>query len=271
MSYTIFYDKAFIKIETKILKENNVIIDEKINDEFLYIPLVLFGDNNVYTSNYKGRKVPVKDWGCLFKGLLFTKQKIIDLANDLESLGYEHYKSRGKRFPHGTFSKWIINGTRTAKTIEEWIDIDKTNDITICCKNYNNFQTQLNSYPKNSIQLAQSINQLQSFLLIETLDENNNDYINIRFLQDKVTKQVWRIKKKRAKELVHSFFALIDENGNGFVRKTKYGHKYITNLDSHWLKGFKNFKKAESFYNKYKDYFVWKKFTIKHIIQEKFL
>lgn len=111
MSYEIYYDRAYIRVGDK------------------YIPLVNEGSNNCWEySFFSGREVPEKSWQVLnwqHRGqLLFTAEEIRGQAAIYEEVSQRQgmcYKTRNKSFAGGEFGRWIVNGMKTAYTIEEYI------------------------------------------------------------------------------------------------------------------------------------------------------
>lgn len=109
MSYSIYYNRAFIQVG-----EN-------------YIPLVCSGANNV-SDFVKGRNVREKNWSVLNwkrrDRVLFSKSEICEIAKDYEDNHQQSgmsFKSYRKPFATGEFERWIINGMKSACTVEEYI------------------------------------------------------------------------------------------------------------------------------------------------------
>ena len=108
MSYSIYYDRAFIRVYDK------------------FIPLVNSGSNNCYQCK-NGRDVPEKNWGILnWKHecqALFTETEIREIAKQYDDYNQESgmiYKSRYTGFSPGEFERWIVNGMKNAYTVEEY-------------------------------------------------------------------------------------------------------------------------------------------------------
>ncbi|MDO4746675.1 MAG: hypothetical protein Q4B18_08965, partial [Bacillota bacterium] len=66
MSYQIYYDKAFIKVDDK------------------FVPMVNSGSNNCWEVNYCNREIPEKNWSVLNytmrSKVLFTADEIVEIA-----------------------------------------------------------------------------------------------------------------------------------------------------------------------------------------------
>lgn len=124
MSYQIYYDRAFIKV----------------NDKF--IPVVSSGSNNCWEVSYKGREIPERHWeiinhGCRLK-VLFTVDEIKEQAKRYEEISQRQgtcFKSRNKRFEEGEFERWILGGIKNALTIEEYVRYGNTLYISIYAPN----------------------------------------------------------------------------------------------------------------------------------------
>ncbi len=108
MSSEIFYDRAFVQIGS------------------LYIPLVCQGSSNTYAI-VNGRELPDRRWHVLNHGcedkLLFTKEQIVKQADLYEEISISSQavnKSRNVRFGDGEFYRWIVNGMKSAWTLEKY-------------------------------------------------------------------------------------------------------------------------------------------------------
>lgn len=110
MSYSIYYDRAFIRVGDK------------------YIPLAISGSNNCFESGYSGRWRCEKNWNVLnwqhSRQFLFTEPEIKDIARVYDQYNQESgmiYKSRNRCFAPGEFERWVIGGMRRAYTVEEYV------------------------------------------------------------------------------------------------------------------------------------------------------
>lgn len=108
MSYSIYYDRAFVRVGDR------------------YIPLANSGSNNCF--ELKGRReVPEKAWGILnwkrAGQALFTEAEIREIAKDYDEYNQESgmiFKSRHRVFEPGEFERWVIGGMKNAFTVEEY-------------------------------------------------------------------------------------------------------------------------------------------------------
>ena len=110
MSYQIYYDKAFVKV----------------NDKF--VPMINSGSNNCWEVNFCNREIPEKNWSVLNytvrSKVLFTADEIVEIAKRYEQLSQDNgmcFKTRNKCFEAGEFERWILNGMKSALTIEEYV------------------------------------------------------------------------------------------------------------------------------------------------------
>jgi hypothetical protein len=109
MSYSIYYERAFIRIGDK------------------FIPLVSCGSNNCW-ERINGRDVPEKNWNVMNwqreNQFLFTAPELRELARIYDEYNQSSrmiYKTRYKCFEQGELERWIMNGINRAFTVEEYI------------------------------------------------------------------------------------------------------------------------------------------------------
>lgn len=100
MSYTIEYDKQFLRSERGIT------------------PCWNAGDNNV-TQYIRGREIRSREW-CIFHNLFGTTEEAL-LASIQPSLGgyNEHWMKNGKWVTDEMLIRWIKNGCKNAASIED--------------------------------------------------------------------------------------------------------------------------------------------------------
>ena len=117
MGYSIFYDRAFIRVGEQ------------------YVPLVCSGASNG-ADRVGGRWVPEKDWSVLNwkrrDRVLFSEAEIREIAKDYEQSHQENgmsFRSRSKPFAPGGLEKWIIGGMKRAHTIEEYRSFGNTINV----------------------------------------------------------------------------------------------------------------------------------------------
>lgn len=110
MSSEIYYDRAYIRVGDR------------------FIPVVNHGSSNCFDFDACGREVPEKYWSVLnytFHGRqLFTEEEIRQIAAIYEAANSDNRdgirKSRNRSFDVGEFGRWIMNGMKTAHTMEEY-------------------------------------------------------------------------------------------------------------------------------------------------------
>ena len=121
MSYTIMYDRQFIKTSRSI------------------IPLVLCGENNVTEFSIYGREVRERKWDT-FGGdqTEFTPKEYLDFVQGYCTGGdYQaHFQKDGKFVDDAGFLRWAKKGIETAMTLEEIIALNPLQKLkcTIFCK-----------------------------------------------------------------------------------------------------------------------------------------
>lgn len=108
MSYSIVYNKQFLKIDGKI------------------IPLVLYGSNNCYEPLPNGRQRRERQWYSLYfngtnEQIAATKVEIMEMVKSYCNGGkyQEHFMQNGKWVDDKGLNCFIQNGIKNAKTIEE--------------------------------------------------------------------------------------------------------------------------------------------------------
>lgn len=236
MSYEIYYDRAFIRV----------------NDKF--IPMVNEGSNNTFEINYKGREIPEKNWEVLNwkhrDKLLFTKREIAMIAHDYETESQEGgacFISRNRSFEHGQFERWILNGLRSAHTTEEYVSYGNSLEIL----DYSGKVKEWKRYPFSST---------QEFLnLLESLQ--GCKMLNVHFLNNREVHRP-KAKRKSPKKLLASeleaYFVLSAEYGATkvyFSSFTRSGIRYVYSPTSDWVRPFKNKSDAEKYMGKYRSRF----------------
>lgn len=108
MSYSIVYNKQFLKIDGKI------------------IPLVLYGSNNCYDVLPNGRQRRERQWYSLYfngtnEQIAATEAEIMERVKSYCDGGeyQEHFMQNGKWIDDKGLIRFIQNGIKNAKTIEE--------------------------------------------------------------------------------------------------------------------------------------------------------
>jgi len=197
MSYEIYYKRAYIKVGNK------------------FMPMIQHGSNNCWECSFKGRDIPEKNWTCLnypTHQFLFTKQEIIELAK--KNSKFETFKSRHTPFADGEFEKWIINGMKSARTVEEYTEYNNR----LYLIDYTNYE-----YGKKS---AERVYVDSTDRLLKLLAERGEMRIDFSFWERnlRLPKKQKKIREKTRKD---HYFAL--KNGSRFLYKLrKNGYSYIT-------------------------------------------
>ena len=110
MSYSIYYDRAYIRV----------------GEDF--IPLVNSGSNNCFEISWNGREIAEKNWGVLNwhrrNRVLFSLAEICEIAREYDEYNKESgmiFKTRNTCFASKEFERWVINGVKSAYTVEEYM------------------------------------------------------------------------------------------------------------------------------------------------------
>lgn len=106
MSYTIVYNRQFLKIDDKI------------------IPLVLYGSNNCYEIMWRGRKRRERSWNPMYLGsnklIAITEKELMKLVEECsDGTCQEHFMRNNKFVDDKGLIRFFQNGIKNAKTIEE--------------------------------------------------------------------------------------------------------------------------------------------------------
>lgn len=237
MSYSIYYDRAFVRVGDK------------------FIPLVNSGSNNCF--EFKGnREVPEKNWGILNwkheDQAMFTEVEIHEIAKQYDQYNQESgmiFKSRHRVFGHGEFERWIVGGMKNAYTVEEY-----------------------RSFGNSFFVLDYSPNEIDKWVrhpfsttaeLLELLDRfDGKREISIKLSDNR---EVYRPKNylPRGRGLkpgdLPEYYVLggegVDKALKGLtvylVKLRPNGIRYLTRKDSHSLKVFRTECEAERYYKKY--------------------
>lgn len=231
MSYQIYYDRAYIKV----------------NDKF--IPLICSGSNNCWEYSFiSGRDVPEKNWNVLNyrcrSKLLFTKNEINEQAERYEEISINSgtcFKTRYQCFKKGEFERWIINGMRNAHTIEEYVECGNTLYIR-------------NDDEADKSKIMLQFTSTEEFLeLLSSLKSSKN--LDVEFGNN----------RKVFKPIIPSKAFELKQNGNYYVLKSaryrdsyfcsirKRTIKYTNNPYGYAVRAFVTKDDAEQYLEKYKD------------------
>ncbi len=103
MSYTIIYDKKFVKTAHGI------------------IPIVLSGDNNLYDTNSRGQQVCVRSWVAFSYTPYPTsaEELMAEVHNSLPSHYNQHFKYSSRWVDDKGLVNFFASGIRNALTLEE--------------------------------------------------------------------------------------------------------------------------------------------------------
>lgn len=216
MSYDIYYDKRFIKVEGGI------------------IPLVQVGNNKGW-ENINGRDVPEKHWTVMRypykEELVFTKEDLIDLYEGQEYVEEEHKSRQGY---HDNFSKWLIAGIKSAMTIEEHLKLGN--------------RLQLN-YNCGTEWLTAKFNTEKEFWdAVNVIDKLKVKRTNVTFARRDITKPSLGSRTPAEAKEYPGFFAIKDRN-DYFQNMTKNRQYFGSKIEE--AKKFKSRDAAKAYIEKY--------------------
>lgn len=247
MSYEIYYDRAFIQVGDR------------------YVPLVNHGSNNAWEC-LRRRDVPEKNWNVLNwrnrSILLYSMDELRDIAADYERISQESgtcFKTRNTPFAKGEFERWIINGIRSAHTIEDYVSYGNRMFIL----DYSDKIEDWKEYPFATT---------EEFLgLIDCLAQRA--CLSVKFGNNR---KVYRPKMHRASSRrpdlssLLEFFVLRASYNNStiyFARFLKSGFLYTTSSSASDTKCFRSETEAVGYLEKYKDRLTRYAFTPERVIR----
>jgi hypothetical protein len=237
VSYSIYYDRAFVRVEEK------------------FIPLANSGSNNCYQF-YNNREVPEKNWNVLnwkrSSQIIFSAEEIREIAKDYDSYNQTSgmlYKSRNRAFAPGEFERWVVNGMKNAYTIEEYYSFGNSFYVL----DYSPEQTKdwREHRFKTTTELLDIIRQLGEVVEIEVKMENNRAvYRPVKHRQHGHT--------LNANDL-QEYYILAGEGKSEdiqgqtiyFAKLTRYGFRYFSYRNSNGIKIFRSAHEAERYAKKY--------------------
>ena len=110
MTYRIYYARRFFWLEQGI-----------------FIPCVNVSSSTLLTRGKAGNPVPKHFWAVLQTDplkLAYTREEMQELAQQYALKALEegtHYKSKNRPFEPDEFARWILAGTRSAYTVEQYV------------------------------------------------------------------------------------------------------------------------------------------------------
>ena len=239
MSYSIYYDRAFVRVD----------------DQF--IPMVNSGSNNCF--EIRGNlQIPEKDWSVLNwkrRGrVMFSPDEIREIAREYDQYNQESgmiHKSRYRQFEPGEFERWVINGMKRAHTVEEYRSFG--NGLYVL--DYSPSET--SEWRKHSFSTTAELKEILSSLsavqeIDITLSDNREVYRPVN--------QRSRGHSLRASDL-ESYYVLAGEGISRsiqgqtiyFVKMTRRGFQHISDRNSSAVKVFRTEREAIRYVGRYKD------------------
>jgi len=280
MSYSIFYNRCFIKATDK-------------DGQDYIVPMIQAGSNNCTQISRKGREIRERSWEGLkyftdgkiigtpeeiLKGIDDERSQRIERANnnvkeyndtswayDDKRFGYHASIALAGRSTSGTsfsaFRAFFSNGIKNAVTIEELIKNEV--HIRLFVSSYSvekikekGLEVKETFYPKTSEELLEKAKEYQEYYgelncCYITVDDNSMEhYFYKRKLQNKIKRQN---KPKKQKQEVESYFVFKSTEGF-FVKLLKYGYRY-SYQPNYSTKKVKTEKEAQTYLKKLKERF----------------
>jgi hypothetical protein len=237
VSYSIYYDRAFIQVGEK------------------FIPLANSGSNNCYQF-HNNREVPEKSWNVLnwkrSNQIIFSAEEIREIAKDYNSYNQTSgilYKSRNRQFELGEFERWVVNGMKNAYTIEEYYSFG--NSFYVLDYSPKHSSDWREHRFKTTAELLDILRQLSDVVEFEVkMDNNRSVYRPVKHRQHGNT--------FNANDL-QEYYVLAGEGKSEdiagqtiyFANLTRYGFRYLSYSNSSGIKIFRNAHEAERYAEKY--------------------
>ena len=231
MSYQIYYDKAFIKVEDK------------------FVPMINSGSNNCWEVNFFGQEIPEKNWSVLNytcrSKLLFSDEEIKEVAKRYEQLSCDNgmcFKTRNRCFDAGEFERWILCGMKSALTVEEYTSCGNTINIV--------------DYSDSSIDKWERYPVHTTDEFLKLLDElKDRKCLNVEFENNR---QVYRPKKESKSERIRKlgkYYVLRKDSELGpyFCSFRKYHTVFCRTPDYIYARAFETEKEALKYLEKHKE------------------
>jgi len=241
MSYTIVYNRQFVKIDGKI------------------IPLVLYGSNNCYEATWRGRGRREREWHPMYLGsntmIALTEDEIMGCIHSYCDGEYqEHFMRNGKWVDDAGLIRFFKNGIKNAKTIEEMKSFYFFNGMRGYFSVWNGSCNEINKI-ENDVEISSS-DDLRRFLesakcRLENRANGEAIYICLKFYDENFES---RIKiATQPKERMSSYWAIKVNNSGYLVQVTSKRIKYYALCDK--TKQFETEVAANKYIEKLKEKF----------------
>lgn len=248
MSYTIVYNRQFLKIDDKI------------------IPLVLYGSNNCYEVTSSGKERRERDWDAMYLGhnktIAITENKLMKLIEDCCDGAYqEHFMRNNKWVDDKGLIRFFQNGIKNAKTIEEMNEEYYFSGL----QGYFSVWKHMNNTIENKVEINSS-EDLREFLsaVQKRLDNktvNEEIYFCLRYYDEEFKSRIQ--KERKPKERLADYYAIKVNGYSYLVQLTKTRIKYCSLCNK--TKQFKTEKEASKYIEKLKNRFA-ATFEVEHIV-----
>lgn len=209
MSYDIVYDRQFIKSPAGIT------------------PLVLIGSNNVTECTWNGRERRAREWAPLFNVPALTAEELCSRTEACCGGPYqEHFVRGGKWVDDQGFVRFMRNGVKKARTIEEIRSLKPGTHLRCSLSVYRRSKT--DDSVRNSQELIQIVCTTEDFLTwieaarnrVGEKQENESIYYCIEFPRNEPLKlpSVSSIDQPVVARKGNAYISSISEHGVSFSR-----------------------------------------------------
>ena len=244
MGYSIVYKKQFLKTQ-----------------DDMYIPLVLAGSNNTYdtriASNGRRYERRCREWTTIMAVtndmIAFTEKALLSLVQSTLPSDYnEHFMFNGKWVDDEGLIKFMKNGIKSAKTIEELSEmnsfkIEMKAYVLVSEKKSIKHNTEISMNLTNSEELDQFLLQAEHRLNKRASNEDLSVCIEFRGEDPIPYPLKKRTKKSSNKEKPDCYWTIMRQDGH-YLQKL---HRGGANLSRIPVKVFKTKEKAEKYIEEY--------------------
>lgn len=199
MSYTIEYNRQFIRSETGIT------------------PVWLSGDNNVWEGPSQHMR-RCRSWSCFGNLLGASESELMEFAKSLTGGQFqEHWKKNGKYLDDAALLRWMKQGIKTAATLEEILAANSMRCVSVYLSNwdekYHNVR-ELNEYCSTTDELDAWIAKAKTRMYQVRAKEGCSSYPVINFGREDI-KHPTNSQKLPDRIILRSKGKYLGEDGTG--------------------------------------------------------
>lgn len=238
MSYTIIYDKKFVKTEKGI------------------IPIVLAGSNNCYMVNHRGQEVRSREWGPFrFAQVPMSAEDIMAEVNGMVPSTYnEHFVYNSKWVDDKGFVSFFESGIKNAMTLEEILDkyLAFNLNVKVFAKDLESTKewppslTLFNEFCKDNASLEAALE--QAVTILNAQPEEAHAHIDYSFGASDGRLETRHKRRGRSRKPADTGFIILLSNGNYFKKRSSC-HMWHTPYEQH-ARAFRSYEEAEAYLQK---------------------